>query len=85
MSRWSHPICEACWIQREFVWETVVGPDDKTYEQLIKIREPSKVLEPPLETCCFCNNLTLVGIYVREDPNSDAIVACYHAKEDEEN
>ena len=36
-------------------------------------RQPTVMLEPAMETCCWCGDGTMDGIYVRHDP---AEVAC---------
>lgn len=52
MSRWNHPMCVACWNERH--------PD----------RDPvcaGGLAERSL-TCCFCQEPTIAGIFVRADP-----------------
>jgi hypothetical protein len=41
-------------------------------------REPVRMLESPVETCCFCGNLAASGIYMRIDPKT----VPYPSKED---
>lgn len=58
MSRWTHPMCEACWIDLRLV----------PVEGGFQISKPHRLTDPPLENCCRCGRPTIVGIYVREDP-----------------
>ena len=59
MSNWTHPQCEACWIGAEEI--TLDGFE-------AQIRRPTRVIDPPVEVCCYCGLFTIVGIYRREDP-----------------
>lgn len=33
-------------------------------------REPIRVTDAPLDTCCYCGNPSTSGIYVRADPTT---------------
>lgn len=62
MERWgTHAQCEVCWILSESVFDEE--------GQLISIRSPSRLVDPPAEQCCFCGNITIGGIYRRFDGN----------------
>lgn len=67
---WTQPKCERCWVEAETTLE----------EGTIRIRRPSRIAEPEVETCAFCGELTISGIYVREDPRTLA----YPKGEDQE-
>lgn len=56
MSAWTHSQCGPCW--------TAANTDEETGE----VREPVRLNQPPMDTCCFCGMTTAWGIYVREDP-----------------
>jgi len=62
---WTHPICEACWIQREARHE----PGG------VSIRRPTMITDARAELCCFCGKPTIVGTYVRHSP---ARLSCRH-------
>ena len=47
------PVCERCWIEKK---STPTG-----------IQIPVVVLDGEIERCGFCNAITIVGIYSRED------------------
>ncbi len=53
--RWTHNICDRCWLERCEKREEVG-------------RQPTRVMNSDLETCCYCQGPTSVGIYVRDDP-----------------
>lgn len=56
------PICEACWIKREGVWDEQ-GDDDV----LIGLRLPVRLVDAELETCHWCRQPTFIGVYVRTE------------------
>jgi len=62
---WSQPICEACWINQEV--NTEIDENGDTY--LVSIRTPLMMKQTPVETCSWCGDATIVGIYKREDPS----------------
>lgn len=68
---WTHPICERCWIERESVWEELANGT----EQLVEVRKPSTLRITTIEECCFCKQITIMGIYVRHDPKK---LQCNH-------
>lgn len=37
-------------------------------------REPIRIKDPNDRTCCYCGNVTLDGILVRENPDSKELV-----------
>ena len=55
---WQAPCCERCWI-------TDVGARPGG-----EIEVPVRLTEPDIETCAFCGNLTIFGVYVRRDPTT---------------
>lgn len=59
MSRWTHPQCERCWISQE----QITNADGTT-----SIRRPTRVLDAEATFCCWCQSLTISGIYRRADP-----------------
>ena len=61
---WTQPICERCWIAREAAWEDV-----GEVEVLKEIRRPTVLTDSDLEQCAFCGEPTIMGIFVRHDPN----------------
>lgn len=71
MSRWTHPICEACWIDTEGNYER---NEELDAEVLVSVRQPARIVNPPdeppppVERCCWCCAPTIVGIYKRHDP-----------------
>ena len=58
---WTQPQCERCWINLN----TAIDP---TFE--VTIRQPVMVKDREIETCAFCGEFTIVGIYVRADPST---------------
>lgn len=50
------PCCERCWIDRN----SLDTPDGLT------IRIPTRLVDPEPETCHYCGQVTIFGIYVRE-------------------
>lgn len=61
---WTHSICERCWIEREYNSETNT------------VRRPVTLVQTEeVESCCFCGEMTIVGIFVREDPQK---LTCTH-------
>jgi hypothetical protein len=59
VSNWTHPQCEACWVQAESVL---------TDDGFLIVRRPHRVIEPEIEACCYCGRPTIWGIYRRDDP-----------------
>lgn len=57
---WTHAQCESCWI-----FKNTKRRDDGTVE----VRRPILAMGSELTICCFCGGWTLVGIFVRHDPN----------------
>jgi hypothetical protein len=55
---WDHPCCERCWINRS----------SKVTDEGVEIKRPTIVRDPPIERCHWCNLPTIMGIYVRFDP-----------------
>lgn len=81
MSRWTHPQCEACWIDRQGHWEPAGELDGEPVSILRSVRRPALIQypadeTPPVEQCCFCGSPTIIGIYVRYDPASHDLKAC---------
>lgn len=62
---WNQPVCESCWIERNSEWEETKSGD----QMLVAIRQPVMVTDRRLEQCCHCGGPTIVGIYVRIDPD----------------
>ena len=80
---WTHPCCEACWIQREGTWEPVKGGQTVGQEYLVGVRQAVYFRDPDnptVEECCYCGAPTIVGIFVREDPKE----VSFPATEEEE-
>ncbi len=78
-SRWNHKICEACWIQERGTWEPFGFDDDgQELSKLVSVITPVRVVDPDapptVELCCYCGSLTIMGIYVRHDPEDDVLV-----------
>lgn len=61
---WNQPICERCWIMKN---STADGDN-------LSVRAPHTHVTG-LETCAFCGEPTIVGIYVRHDPKRVAYPA----------
>lgn len=72
MSSYTHPQCEACWIQAE----TTTGSDGNPV-----IRRPQRVVDAYIETCCYCGKPTIVGIYRRAKPEDLANCTGHRASE----
>lgn len=53
------PCCERCWIERHTTYHA------KTQE--MQVRQPVRMKEPELETCGFCGQPTISGIFVRAE------------------
>jgi hypothetical protein len=52
MSKWSHMICENCWVER--------NPE----REPVRIKEEFRAEGP----CCYCKATQKSGIYVRDNP-----------------
>lgn len=65
-SAWTHPMCELCWIMKE-VWPQKEAFDRGDIEG-VTVRVPTRVVEPDVHWCCFCDGPTISGIFVRADP-----------------
>jgi hypothetical protein len=63
MAAWTHPICDTCW----FAGPGYVSPGCG--------RKPARMRVIELERCCYCQQVTDSGIYVRADPAS---LGCDH-------
>jgi hypothetical protein len=66
MSRWRHSVCELDWIAQR----SNRGP----LGDVISVDRPTRVVTPDGETpdvekCCVCGAMTIVGIYVRGNPD----------------
>lgn len=59
---WTQPICERCWVDKHAVWEK--SPDGTE----VLIRMPVRANTHKVEQCAYCGQVTLFGVYVREDP-----------------
>lgn len=59
---WNQPQCEVCWIEHN----THTG-------QGVHVLTPYRSPHPVLEQCAFCGKPTIVGIYVRWDPDNVAV------------
>lgn len=70
---WDQPICEACWIGQEAVFDE---------NRLTSIPAPFTLPrdQRALEACAWCGQPTIVGIYKREDPAN----VPYPAREDDD-
>ena len=62
MSNWTHPCCEACWVERNLYY--VNGE--------VAIRQPFLLKDPGIQKCCYCGNMTILGCWIREDPTKVA-------------
>lgn len=65
MSEWNHLICERCYISQR--GEFAVGPDGPMLTGIqipVQITGSHRTVGP----CCFCGELTIMGIFVRRDP-----------------
>jgi hypothetical protein len=61
MAGWTHVICLDCWKKRFPGRSAAVNAVD------------ADGVEANAEPCCFCRCATSAGIFVREDPKSEAI------------
>jgi uncharacterized protein YrrD len=75
MSKRNHSMCTHCWVREQHVQSIENGE--------ILIPAPARVLQAPMESCCFCRRYTMAGIYVRRDPK-DAICSGVHVGDEEE-
>lgn len=66
MSEWSHSICDDCWLIK-------CGEEGE-----LRLPVRVKYEHRDEETCCFCGEKTMSGIYIRQDP---AKMDCSHAPE----
>lgn len=55
VSRFTHAVCERCWIARN------TNADDS-------IRVPTRLTEPEARICCYCAHVTIIGVFVRDNP-----------------
>lgn len=60
MANWNQPQCEACWIDQN----TYLDP-----ERGVVVRVPYLLRQPRPEQCAWCGTDTIIGLYVRADPN----------------
>lgn len=65
---WNQPKCERCWIDHEGKWEPLASHPEA--ERLLEVRSPVRVSEVELETCSWCGEPTIFGVFVRADPRS---------------
>jgi len=61
MADWTHVICLDCWNKRFPGRSAAVNAID------------SDGVEARPEPCCFCHSATNAGVFVREDPKSEAL------------
>jgi len=61
MSRWTHSICEQCWVDK--------NPGREPH----RVGWRQSRFNAQSELCCYCGREHKSGIFVREDPSS---VAC---------
>ena len=57
-SGWTQAICESCWIDAHTT----------TVEGDLQVRSPVLVAHKQVEFCCYCDQPTIWGCYVRVDP-----------------
>lgn len=76
--QWTHPMCEACWVNERGTWERL---PDGSGEYLSALRMPVLLRrdDPKVEQCAYCGRPTFVGLFVRADPTT----LPFPAKEDE--
>lgn len=60
MSDWAQPCCEKCWIEDNMT----INEDGE-----ISLRYPMMLRDPEPETCCYCGDYTIIGVYIRADPD----------------
>lgn len=65
MSNWTQSCCERCWIEDHYEIKNV--GDGETD---VRIRLPVVLKDPEIETCCKCGEPTIMGLYIRVDPNT---------------
>jgi len=69
---WNQPQCEACWIEyNTHTEEILVG--GVPLNQVTHVTTPYRAPNPTLEQCAFCGRPTIVGIFVRWDPDNIAV------------
>lgn len=61
MATWNHRMCGDCWLKREL---KIDDNGDVTF------RVPTMLKDEPSGLCCFCSNMTQLGIFVRHDPKT---------------
>lgn len=59
---WNAPCCERCWLERNPVTEMC---DDDGNVVEASVRPPTRLTEPCIEVCGFCDEYTIFGAYVR--------------------
>lgn len=69
MAEWNHRMCGECWLEKEFKWLPDGG---------IEFRAPVMIKDATPGPCCFCTNISRLGIYVRKDPKE---MKCEHEEE----
>ncbi len=55
--QWTHAACEDCFARVQARQSGMPG-------------RPSRLVDPDLETCCYCGEQTTSGLYVRDDPQA---------------
>lgn len=71
MSGWSQPICEACWIQENGEWEFYGVTETGALQTVLKhVRMPVLKMSRSLEICCMCGEITIMGIWIRRNPDT---------------
>lgn len=69
---WTQPQCEQCWVENN----TMLGDDGELY-----VKMPARLHDvTEFEVCAWCGLWTIVGIYVRADPET----VPYPAREDDD-
>lgn len=58
MSDWNQAICESCWIEANAT----------TVDGALQVRSPVLAVHKQVEICCYCDQPTIWGCYVRVDP-----------------
>lgn len=67
---WTNALCEACWISEEGQFEVLPEGDPHAGQMILAgVRTPVITKGSPLEQCCECGSPTIIGIYVRRNPD----------------
>lgn len=64
---WTQPQCERCWIDGNGEWD-LNADGYGVWQVLIAVRQPTIARNSGIQRCAFCGAMTIMGIFVRANP-----------------